>query len=64
MHLYVNFSAAISLRGRPVTLYQEVHYNKTKDKPATHKVLLKALHAILSSHCKPIIVTDAGYKSP
>ena len=56
--------AAISLKGRPVTLYQEVHCNKTKEKPATHKAFLKALHAILPSHCRPIIVTDAGYKSP
>ena len=56
--------AAISLKGRPITLYQEVHCNKTKDKPATHKTFLKTLHAILPSHCRPIIVTDAGYKSP
>ena len=56
--------AAISLKGRPITLYQEVHCNKTKEKPATHKAFLKALDAILPSHCRPIIVTDAGYKSP
>lgn len=56
--------AAISLKGRPITLYQEVHCNKTKEKPATHKAFLKTLHAILPSHCRPIIVTDAGYKSP
>ena len=56
--------AAISLKGRPVTLYQEVHCNKTKEKPATHKAFLKTLHTILPSHCRPIIVTDAGYKSP
>jgi len=56
--------AAISLKGRPVTLYQEVHCNKTKEKPATHKAFLKTLHAMLPSNCRPIIVTDAGYKSP
>ena len=56
--------AAISLKGRPVTLYQEVHCNKTKEKPASHKAFLKALHAMLPSNCRPIIVTDAGYKSP
>ena len=56
--------AAISLKGRPITLYQEVHCNKTKEKPATHKAFLKRLHAILPRHCRPIIVTDAGYKSP
>jgi len=56
--------AAISLKGRPITLYQEVHCNKTKEKPATHKTFLKTLHTILPSHCRPVIVTDAGYKSP
>ncbi|WP_230962212.1 transposase [Alteromonas macleodii] len=47
-----------------ITLYQEVHCNKTKEKQATHKAFLKALHAMLPSNCRPIIVTDAGYKSP
>lgn len=56
--------AAISLKGRSITLYQEVHCSKTKEKPATHKAFLKTLHAILPSRCRPIIVTDAGYKSP
>ena len=56
--------AAISLKGRPITLYQEVHCSKTKEKPAAHRAFLKTLHAILPSHCRPIIVTDAGYKSP
>ena len=55
--------AAISLKGRPITLYQEVHCNKTKEKPATHKVFLKTLHAMLPSNCRPIIVTDAGYNT-
>lgn len=56
--------AAISLKGRPITLYQEIHGKKSKEKPATHKAFLKTLHAMLPSHCRPIIVTDAGYKSP
>ncbi|MGZ9899138.1 IS4 family transposase [Shewanella gaetbuli] len=56
--------AAISLKGRSITLYQEVHCNKTKEKPATHRAFLKTLHAILPANCQPIIVTDAGYKSP
>jgi len=56
--------AAVSVKGRPITLYQEVHTNKTKEKPATHKAFLELLHAMLPTHCRPIIVTDAGYKSP
>ncbi|NDW23280.1 IS4 family transposase [Alteromonas hispanica] len=56
--------AAISLKGRPITLYQEVHCNKTREKQATHRAFLHALRAVLPSQCHPIIVTDAGYKSP
>jgi len=56
--------AALAVKGRPITLYQEVHTNKTKEKPATHKAFLEVLHTILPKGCQPIIVTDAGYKSP
>lgn len=56
--------AAITLKGRPITLYQEVHTLKTKEKPATHKAFLEVLHALLPKGCQPIIVTDAGYRSP
>lgn len=56
--------AAITVKGRPITLYQEVHSLKTKEKLATHRAFLEALHAMLPENCCPIIVTDAGYKSP
>ena len=56
--------AAIVLKGRPITLYQEVHSNKTKEKLATHKAFLEMLKGMLPGNCQPIIVTDAGYKSP
>ncbi len=56
--------ATMTVKGRPVTLYQEVHCNRTKEKPATHEQFLARLSSILPSHCQPIIVTDAGFKSP
>lgn len=56
--------AAISVKGRSITLYQEVHTNKTKEKPTTHKAFLEILQTILPKGCQPVIVTDAGYKSP
>lgn len=56
--------ASITVKGRPITLYQEVHTNKTKEKPATHKAFLEILQTMLPGGCRPIIVTDAGYKSP
>ena len=56
--------AAIAVKGRPITLYQEVHTNDTKEKAATHKAFLEILHTIVPTSCQPTIVTDAGYKSP
>ena len=56
--------ASMLLEGRPVTLYQEVHTEGTKEKVKTHRQFLKTLHAMLDDDCKPIIVTDAGFKSP
>ena len=54
----------MTVKGRPMTLYQEIHSNKTKEKPATNKRFLSTLHAMLPAGCEPIIVTDAGFKSP
>lgn len=47
--------AAISLKGRPITLYQDLHCNKTKEQPATHKAFLKTLHAMFTSNYRPIV---------
>lgn len=56
--------AAVALEGRSHTLYEEVHTSKTKEKPATHKAFMKKLKAMLPFTCKPIVVTDGGFKVP
>jgi len=56
--------ASVALDGRPLTIYQEVHSIKTKEKPATHLTFLTRLKSILHQGCCPIIVTDAGFKVP
>lgn len=56
--------ATVSFDGRPLTLYEEVHDIKTKEKRSTHKRFLSTLKALLPKHSKPIIVTDAGFKTP
>jgi hypothetical protein len=50
--------------GRPISLYQEVHSIKTKEKRATHNTFLTRLKALISDKVIPIIVTDAGFKVP
>ena len=56
--------AVLTFDGRPITLYQEVHPLSTKEKPAVHKLFLRRLSLLLPTSCKPVIVTDAGFKTP
>lgn len=56
--------ASLAFDGRSITLYQEVHSIKTKEKRATHNKFLTRLKALMGNKVKPIIVTDAGFKVP
>jgi hypothetical protein len=56
--------ASMAFDGRSVTLYEEVHDIKTKEKPQTHKLFLNMLKVMLPDKSVPIIVTDAGFKGP
>jgi len=56
--------AALSFEGRTITLYQEIHPLSTKEKPAVHQRFLQRLSQLLPTNCKPVIVTDAGFKTP
>lgn len=50
--------------GRALTLYEEVHTLETKEKPSTHRIFLGRLKALLPEGCCPIVVTDAGFRTP
>jgi hypothetical protein len=56
--------ASISIGGRTLTLYEEVYPEKKKDSPKANKFFLKNLARILPIGCRPIIVTDAGFRNP
>lgn len=56
--------AATPVHGRSLTLYEEVHELPTKEKRITHREFLLKLKQILPQGCKPIIVTDAGFRVP
>ncbi len=43
--------ASIPVNGRAITLYEEVHTVKTKEKPKTLLVFLQALQAMLPANC-------------
>ena len=61
-HYLLRASAAMD--GRSLSLYEEVHTLDTKEKPTTHRIFLKRLKEILPQGCRPIMVTDAGFRTP
>lgn len=56
--------ASVAIRGRSLTMYEEVHPTKKQNNNVVHKKFLKKLHGLLPKNCLPIITTDAGFHSP
>ena len=56
--------ASVAVNGRSATVYEEVHRLASKDKRRTHQAFLQQLQAVLPVGCRPIIVTDAGFRTP
>ena len=57
-------TAAVSFQGRALAIYSESHPISRYGKPAVHRAFLRSLREILPQLCVPIIVTDAGFRSP
>lgn len=55
--------AALVAEGRALTLYEEVHTQATKEKRATHRQFLQQLKDLFPAPCRPILVTDAGFRT-
>ena len=56
--------ASLALEGRSLTLQQEVKAMDDYNCPRVHQAFLLRLKASLPADCRPIIVTDAGFKVP
>ena len=56
--------ASVPVDGRALPLYEEVYRKKDNGKHWTHKRFLKNLSKIIPQQCRPIVVTDAGFKNP
>ena len=52
--------ATLAVKGRPITLYEEVH--EQLDNRKTHEQFLRKLEQLLPKNTRPIIVTDAGFR--
>jgi hypothetical protein len=55
--------AALVVQGRALTLYEEVHPMSRAASLKVHRAFLKSLKAILPPPCRPIFITDAGFRS-
>ena len=56
--------ASLPVAGRALTLYEESHRQSDDGNPRVHKHFLNRLKTIIPPHCHPIIVTDAGFRTP
>ena len=56
--------AAVPVKGRAISIYEEVHPMRSYNNARTHRRFLHRLHCILPEDCRPIVVTDAGFRGP
>jgi len=56
--------ASLARDGRALPLYFEVHSKYRLSNPELERSFLKQLKAVLPNRCKPILVTDGGYRTP
>lgn len=56
--------AAVTLEGRAVVLYDEVHPSQHQASPLVQRRFMQTLRSILPPDCDPVIVTDAGFRAP
>jgi len=56
--------ASLPVGGRALPLYDEVHPQKKSNNSDIEKQFLKKLKSLLPKQCHPIVITDAGYRTP
>jgi hypothetical protein len=61
---WLMLKAAVPVGGRAISIYERVFPFKRYNSPGAHREFLRSLHAILPDGCRPIIVTDAGFRGP
>jgi len=61
---WLMLKAAVPVGGRAVSVYERVYPFKRYNSRGAHREFLEALKSILPEGCKPVIVTDAGFRGP
>lgn len=60
---YYFLRASVTGMGRAMTIYEEVHPQKHYANNSIHSHFLRKLSSILPVSCRPIVVTDAGFRN-
>lgn len=55
--------AAVVVKGRAIVIYEEVHPTKLYGAPSVHRKFMENLRSVLPAQCRPIIITDAGFRA-
>ena len=55
--------ASVPVGGRTVTIYEEVHPRSRITNRKVHQRFLESLKRLIPNHCRPIVVTDAGFRT-
>jgi Transposase DDE domain len=61
---YSVLSAQLCWEGRSLPLYNQVFPRRHVGSPRLHKQFLRELAAVIPNDCRPILVTDAGFRTP
>lgn len=63
-HRLLLIRAALVVEGRAIPLFEAVYPLKHYNSPRTHRRFLAELKTLLPAHCRPILITDAGFRGP
>lgn len=63
-HAHLMLKAAVPVSGRALSIYEEVHPLRRYNSPTTHRRFLERLSLVVPQRCRPIIITDAGFRGP
>ena len=56
--------ASVPVGGRALVIWESTYREKDYTSQKTHRAFIKELKALLPKACRPIIVTDAGFRCP
>jgi len=56
--------AAVIVKGRAFTLYEQVFSDQDYATPSVHRQFLLTLRELLPDDCRSVLITDAGFRAP